>query len=104
MAYHTAFVAKLCRVSVPKQRTSSHVRSRGFFVMTSFGAVFPTLNDLTDSIFYKSECACLTDEFALDRWTNEGGALDDSQFVRDISIGQLTHRIDDQTILANHQI
>ena len=90
MADHTASVAKLLRVSVPKQRTSSHVRSRESFVMTIFEAVSPTLNEPIHSMFCGSECVCLTEASALDRWTNEGGALDQARFVREVSVGQPT--------------
>jgi hypothetical protein len=41
-----------------------------------------TVNDRIVDMLYDVTCACLDDEFAIDRWTNEGGALNDSRFRR----------------------
>jgi hypothetical protein len=49
--------------------------------MTVFEAVFPTIDEPVDSVFCDSQCACSTEKSALDRWTNEGGALYDSKFA-----------------------
>jgi hypothetical protein len=49
--------------------------------MTVFEAVSPTVNEPIDAMFCDSVCARSTEESALDRWTNEGGALYDSRFV-----------------------
>src|SRR6476620_11767889 len=43
--------------------------------MTVFEAESPSVNEPLDYMFCDSDCACWTEEFALDRWTNEGGAL-----------------------------
>jgi hypothetical protein len=49
--------------------------------MTVFEAVSPTVNEPIDSMFYDSEYAYWMEQCALDRWTNEGGALYDSRFA-----------------------
>jgi hypothetical protein len=81
MADHTASVAMLRRISFPKQHPSTHVRSRETFVMTVFETVSPTLIEPIDSMFCDPDCARWTEESALDRWTNEGGALEESRFA-----------------------
>jgi len=43
--------------------------------MTVFEAESPSVNEPLDYMFCDSDCACWTEESALDRWTNEGGAL-----------------------------
>jgi hypothetical protein len=50
--------------------------------MTVFEVVSPTVNKPIGSMFSDSNCACKTEESALDRWTNEGGALYESRLVQ----------------------
>lgn len=71
--------------------------------MTVFEAVSRNLNDPISTSCCGLERACLPDEAALDRWTNEGGALDDSRFVRGISVGRPTYGAGDPTFMAKRQ-